>query len=124
MVFDDVWGVRIGADTFLKVILAFLRKLWASLKVPINLDDKNAVLLQLFDLSVHNFHGFFNEITCMAFEGNIRDLGSFGEETDKITDLHQIRKTEYGDNVAGIKRCRRDLSSDDVKDLATASGRG
>ncbi|GJS76273.1 hypothetical protein Tco_0726154 [Tanacetum coccineum] len=27
--------------------------------------------------------------TWMAFGGNIRDLGSFGEETDKITDLHQ-----------------------------------
>ncbi|GJR93617.1 hypothetical protein Tco_0265791 [Tanacetum coccineum] len=24
-----------------------------------------------------------------AFEGNTRDLGSFGEETDKTTDLHQ-----------------------------------
>ncbi|GJU69995.1 hypothetical protein Tco_1256254 [Tanacetum coccineum] len=27
--------------------------------------------------------------TWMAFGGNTRDLGSFGEETDKITDLHQ-----------------------------------
>ena len=26
----------------------------------------------------------------MAFGGNTRDLGSFGEETDKITDLHEI----------------------------------
>ncbi|GKB67689.1 hypothetical protein Tco_0929101 [Tanacetum coccineum] len=64
----------------------------------------------------------------MALEGNTRDLGSFEEETDKITDLHQIHEevsfTERGDGVAGIKQCRRDLSSNDVRYLATASGRG
>ncbi|GJZ23648.1 hypothetical protein Tco_0561107 [Tanacetum coccineum] len=32
--------------------------------------------------------------------------------------------TTRGDGVAGIKRRRRDLSSDDVRNLATASGRG
>ncbi|GJS21136.1 hypothetical protein Tco_0449768 [Tanacetum coccineum] len=66
--------------------------------------------------------------TWMTFGGNTHDLGSFGEETDKITDLHQIHEevlfTERGDGVAGIKRRRRDLSSDGVRDLATASGRG
>ncbi|GJT85381.1 hypothetical protein Tco_1067098 [Tanacetum coccineum] len=66
--------------------------------------------------------------TWMTFGGNTRDLGSFGEETDKITDLHQIHEEilfiECGDGIAGIKRRRRDLSSDGVKDLATASGRG
>ncbi|GJY77729.1 hypothetical protein Tco_0483530 [Tanacetum coccineum] len=65
--------------------------------------------------------------TCMAFGGNTRDLGSFGEETDKITDLHQFHEevlfTEHGDGVTGIKRRRRDLSNDGVRDLATASGR-
>ncbi|GKB48136.1 hypothetical protein Tco_0898889, partial [Tanacetum coccineum] len=65
--------------------------------------------------------------TWMAFGGNTRDLGSFGEETDKITDLHQIHEevlfTEHGDGIAVIKRRRRDLSSDNVRDLATASGR-
>ncbi|GJR98155.1 hypothetical protein Tco_0270329 [Tanacetum coccineum] len=64
--------------------------------------------------------------TWMAFGGNTHDLGSFGEETDKITDLHQILEevllTERGDGVAGIKRCRRDPSSDGVRDLVTASG--
>ncbi|GJV33154.1 hypothetical protein Tco_1393554 [Tanacetum coccineum] len=64
----------------------------------------------------------------MAFGGNTRDLGSFGEETDKITDLHQIHEevlfTERGDGVTGIKRHRRYLSSDGVRDLATTSGRG
>ncbi|GJW80493.1 hypothetical protein Tco_0144468 [Tanacetum coccineum] len=72
--------------------------------------------------------GVFDEVTCMTFGGNTRELGSFGEETDKITDLHQFHEevlfTKRGDGVAGIKRCRRDLSSDGVKDLLTASGRG
>ncbi|GJT52840.1 hypothetical protein Tco_0978997 [Tanacetum coccineum] len=66
--------------------------------------------------------------TWMTFGGNTRDLGSFGEETNKITDLHQIHEEvlfiERGDGVAGIKRRRRDLSSDGVRDLAMASGRG
>ncbi|GKD66242.1 hypothetical protein Tco_1308350 [Tanacetum coccineum] len=30
-----------------------------------------------------------DEVTWIAFGGNTRDLGSFGEETDKITTLHQ-----------------------------------
>ncbi|GKC55993.1 ty3-gypsy retrotransposon protein [Tanacetum coccineum] len=66
--------------------------------------------------------------TWMAFGGNTHDLGSFGEETDEITDLHQIHEeilfSERGDGVAGIKRRRRDPSSDGVRDLVTASGRG
>ncbi|GJU27982.1 hypothetical protein Tco_1166603 [Tanacetum coccineum] len=57
--------------------------------------------------------------TWMAFGGNTHDLGSFGEETDEITDLHQILKevllTECGDDVAGIKRRHRDPSSDGVR---------
>ncbi|GJU31312.1 hypothetical protein Tco_1174901 [Tanacetum coccineum] len=66
--------------------------------------------------------------TWMAFGENTRDLGSFGEETDKITDLHQILEvvllTDSGDGVATIKRRRRDLFSDDVWNLETASGCG
>ncbi|GJW38493.1 hypothetical protein Tco_0064338 [Tanacetum coccineum] len=66
--------------------------------------------------------------TWMAFRGNTRDLGSFGEETDEITDLHQILEevllTARGDGVAGKKRRRRDPSGDDVRDFVTASGRG
>ncbi|GJY40245.1 MAK10-like protein [Tanacetum coccineum] len=61
----------------------------------------------------------------MAFGGNTRDLGSFGEETDEITDLHQILEemllTERGDGFASIKRRRRDLASDGVWTLATTS---
>ncbi|GJQ93076.1 hypothetical protein Tco_0004215 [Tanacetum coccineum] len=63
--------------------------------------------------------------TWMAFGGNTRNLSSFGEETEEITDLDQILEevllTERGDGVAGIKRCRRDPSSDGVRDLVTAS---
>ncbi|GKC31104.1 hypothetical protein Tco_1038398 [Tanacetum coccineum] len=65
--------------------------------------------------------------TWMTFGGNARELGSFGEETDKIMNLRQIHEeilfTEHGDGVAGIKRRRRDLSSEGVRDLATTSGR-
>ncbi|GJY49104.1 hypothetical protein Tco_0439060 [Tanacetum coccineum] len=74
--------------------------------------------------------GVFDEVfsTWMAFGGNTRDLGSFGEETDEITDLHQILEevllTEREDGVAGIKRRHRDLFSDGVWNLETASGRG
>ncbi|GJX63800.1 hypothetical protein Tco_0296700 [Tanacetum coccineum] len=66
--------------------------------------------------------------TWMAFGENSRNLGSFGEETDEITDLHQILEevflTERGDGVASIKRGRRDLFSDGVWNLETASGSG
>ncbi|GKD18597.1 hypothetical protein Tco_1207755, partial [Tanacetum coccineum] len=66
--------------------------------------------------------------TWMAFGGNTSDLGSFGEETDEITDLHQILEevlvTERGDGVASIKRRRRDLFSKGVWNLETVSGRG
>ncbi|GKC54417.1 hypothetical protein Tco_1077162 [Tanacetum coccineum] len=73
--------------------------------------------------------GVFDEVfsTWIVFGGNTRYLGSFGEETDKITDLHQILEevllTECGDGITGIKQRRRDPSSDSVRDLVTASGR-
>ncbi|GKG10662.1 hypothetical protein Tco_0342062, partial [Tanacetum coccineum] len=66
--------------------------------------------------------------TWMAFGGNTRDLGSFGEEADKITDLHQIHEevlfAERGDGVGGIKQRRRNLSNGGVRDLATVLGHG
>ncbi|GJX97115.1 hypothetical protein Tco_0352913, partial [Tanacetum coccineum] len=50
----------------------------------------------------------------------------FEKKRTKETILHylsrRIVQTERGDGVAGIKRRRRDLSSDDVIDLTTASG--
>ncbi|GJZ69008.1 hypothetical protein Tco_0632558, partial [Tanacetum coccineum] len=64
----------------------------------------------------------------LALGGNTRDLGSFGEETDEITNLHQIHKEilflERGDSVAGIKQRHRDPSSDGVIDLVIVSGHG
>ncbi|GKE63270.1 hypothetical protein Tco_1513637 [Tanacetum coccineum] len=54
--------------------------------------------------------GVFDEVfsSWMAFGGNTCDLGSFGEETDEITDLHQVHEeilfSERGDGVASIKR--------------------
>ncbi|GJX46283.1 hypothetical protein Tco_0271473 [Tanacetum coccineum] len=75
-------------------------------------------------LSVRVFDELFS--TWMTFGGKTRDLGSFGEETDEITDLHQILKEvllmERGDGVTGIKRRRHDPSSDGVRDLVMASG--
>ncbi|GJZ63815.1 hypothetical protein Tco_0620236 [Tanacetum coccineum] len=63
-----------------------------------------------------------------AFGGNTHDLGSFREETDKTTDLHQnllkIMLTERGDSVASIKRHRHDLRSDGVSTLVTPSEHG
>nr|GEW84111.1 hypothetical protein [Tanacetum cinerariifolium] len=41
-----------------------------------------------------------------------------------IPSLHMIKEGEREDGVAGIKRRRRDLSSDGVRDLVTTSGRG
>ncbi|GJS60973.1 putative reverse transcriptase domain-containing protein [Tanacetum coccineum] len=54
---------------------------------------------------------FIDEVfsTWMAFGGNTRDLGSFGEETNKTTTLHQILKevmhTECGDGVTSLLSC-------------------
>ncbi|GKA20878.1 hypothetical protein Tco_0700867 [Tanacetum coccineum] len=66
--------------------------------------------------------------TWMAFGGNTRDLDSFGEEMDEITDLHQILEevllTERGDGVASIKQRRHDLFNNGVWNLEMASGRG
>nr|GEW60059.1 hypothetical protein [Tanacetum cinerariifolium] len=65
--------------------------------------------------------------TWMDFGGNTRDFGSFKEETNKITDLHQIylilMHRVAGDGVAGIKRRRRDLYSNGARNLVTVSGR-
>ncbi|GKC15362.1 hypothetical protein Tco_1012144 [Tanacetum coccineum] len=71
--------------------------------------------------------GVFDEVfsTWMTFGGNTRDLGSFGEETDEIMDLHQdsprIMFSKRRDGVTSTKRRRHDLSGDGVRDLATAS---
>nr|GEW34707.1 ribonuclease H-like domain-containing protein [Tanacetum cinerariifolium] len=71
--------------------------------------------------------------TWMAFGGNTRDLGSFGEETDEITDLHQILEEillrERGDGATSINRCCRDLFRDEnpihtLRDYSKPSHKG
>ncbi|GJX13579.1 hypothetical protein Tco_0205337 [Tanacetum coccineum] len=53
-----------------------------------------------------------------AFGGNTRDLGSFGEETDKITNQHQdssrFKVSKPGDGVTIYTRRRHTSSSDGV----------
>ncbi|GKD64743.1 DNA/RNA polymerases superfamily protein [Tanacetum coccineum] len=53
-----------------------------------------------------------------AFGGNTRDLGSFGEETDKITNQHQdssrFKVSEPGDGVTIYTRRRHTTSIDGV----------
>ncbi|GJZ29538.1 hypothetical protein Tco_0574185 [Tanacetum coccineum] len=95
----------------------------ASSSESFNLEEKYTISFGEYSKGVKEVFS-----TWMAFGGNTRDLGSFREETDEITDLHQILEeillTGRGDGVAGIKRRRRDPSSDDVRELVTASGRG
>ncbi|GKD74723.1 hypothetical protein Tco_1333005 [Tanacetum coccineum] len=60
--------------------------------------------------------------TWMAFGGNTRDLGSFGEETEKITTLHQDlgrksfsawrrRLRPQGTASEKSRRCQNDVGS-------------
>ncbi|GJV28532.1 hypothetical protein Tco_1384980 [Tanacetum coccineum] len=64
------------------------------------LDDKQIPSVEVFS-------------TWMTFGGNTRDFGSFGEERDKTTTLHQIFEevvhTECGDGVTSFKRRRQDV---------------
>ena len=53
----------------------------------------------------------------MAFGGNTRDLGSFGEETDKITDLHGMAWKYYSQSVETASQ----FNYDAVWMLVTAS---
>ncbi|GKA60220.1 hypothetical protein Tco_0759627, partial [Tanacetum coccineum] len=109
------------------------RVLWGDLKVMFEPDIKSEIWRNLQGRKAHFLKdkqipslGVFDE-HLDGIGGNTCDLGSFGEETDEITDLYQILKevllTERRDGVAGIKRRRRDPSSDGVRDLVTASGR-
>ncbi|GJT24206.1 hypothetical protein Tco_0894143, partial [Tanacetum coccineum] len=56
---------------------------------PSHNNGRKSYLLE--DKQISNV-GVFDEVfsTWMTFGGNTRDLGSFGEETDEITNLHQI----------------------------------
>ncbi|GJY40348.1 hypothetical protein Tco_0427618 [Tanacetum coccineum] len=67
--------------------------------------------------------GVFDEVFSIwnAFGGNTRDLGSFGEETDKITNQHQdsslFKVSEPGDGVTIYARRCHTSSSDGVTSL-------
>nr|GEU93172.1 hypothetical protein [Tanacetum cinerariifolium] len=78
------------------------------------LEDKQIPSVGVFDEV--SFYTVFS--TWRAFEGNTRDLGSFGEEMDKITDLRQILEevllTERRDGITSKKRHCHDLSVDNV----------
>ncbi|GKB73921.1 hypothetical protein Tco_0935333 [Tanacetum coccineum] len=98
--------------------------------------SKETTLQGVIPLNLHHLNQSFDTLTKLtknnplenAFGGNTRDLGSFGEETDKTTDLHQnllkIMLTERGDGVASIKRRRHDLRSDGVSTLVMPSEHG
>ncbi|GJT98970.1 retrovirus-related pol polyprotein from transposon TNT 1-94 [Tanacetum coccineum] len=76
------------------------------------------MLIEMADKSMQSPKGIIENVM-MAFGGNASDLGSFGEETNEITDLHQILEeillTGCEDGVTSIKRHRRDPSSDSVR---------
>ncbi|GJW15601.1 hypothetical protein Tco_0019734 [Tanacetum coccineum] len=102
----------------------------ACMRIKRNNKPLNLILYDKFVLKMLGFSEWLEVLmsTWMEFGGNTRDLVSFGEETDEITDLHQILEevllTERRDGVASIKRRRRNLFSDGVLNLETASGRG
>ena len=61
----------------------------------------------------------------MAFGGFTRDLGSFGEETDKITDLHEIswkKSIQCMETASGFLATPSGLCCDGVRILVTAFG--
>ncbi|GJT40366.1 hypothetical protein Tco_0940231 [Tanacetum coccineum] len=73
--------------------------------------------------------GVFDEVfsTWMTFGGNTHDLAHLEKKRTRLRlytkYLKEPRHTERGDGVASIKRHRRDLQSDGVKDFVTASER-
>ncbi|GJV61985.1 hypothetical protein Tco_1468085 [Tanacetum coccineum] len=71
--------------------------------------------------------GVFDEVFSIwkAFGGNTRDLGSFGEETDKTTDLHQHLLRISTQKLETASQITRDAVTTHTKtasqDLKTAS---
>ncbi|GJT02471.1 hypothetical protein Tco_0823640 [Tanacetum coccineum] len=101
---------------------------WIIFMTPRSVTPSLATRLVIFDEKKHMSSLELHVLsTWKAFGGNTCDLGSFGEETDKITTLHQeprrIVHSEPGDGVTSIKRRRQDIHGVDVRDLAMASRR-
>ncbi|GJW33509.1 hypothetical protein Tco_0053541 [Tanacetum coccineum] len=71
--------------------------------------------------------GVFDEVFNIwkAFEGNTRDLGSFGEETDKTTNLHQHLSRISTQQLETASQIARDAVTTHLKttsqDLKTGS---
>ncbi|GJR27167.1 hypothetical protein Tco_1103399 [Tanacetum coccineum] len=63
----------------------------------------------------------------MAFGGNTHDLGSFGKETEEITDLHKdsprIMFSERDDDITSTKRRHHDLFGDGVRKFGDSVSR-
>ena len=58
----------------------------------------------------------------MAFGGITHDLGSFGEETDKTTTLHQIsRRNMHSDDGDGVRILRQRMKVAASKETLEAS---
>ncbi|GJY41007.1 MAK10-like protein [Tanacetum coccineum] len=123
---------RRGVEYVMSKILGFYKEcLELGSEYVIGMDDEGEVTKahMLEDKQIPSV-GVFDEVFSIwkAFGGNTRDLGSFGEETDEITDLHQILEevllTERGDDITSIKQRHRDLFSDDIWNLETTSERG
>ncbi|GJZ03925.1 hypothetical protein Tco_0537200 [Tanacetum coccineum] len=77
---------------------------------PSHHDGRKAHLLE--DKQIPSV-GVFDEVFSIwkAFGGNTRDLGSFGEETDKTTDLHQ--------HLSRISTQRLETASQNTRDAVT-----
>ncbi|GJZ89437.1 hypothetical protein Tco_0661219, partial [Tanacetum coccineum] len=103
-------------------------------------DDRSEythVDLHYVEYQKKNLLSNFNDEHLDGIGGNTRDLDSIWEETEKNSTLHEFQYQKSiqwletaslmrlaEDGVASIKQRRRDLYSDDVRNLVTATGRG
>ncbi|GJS47367.1 RNA-directed DNA polymerase, eukaryota, reverse transcriptase zinc-binding domain protein [Tanacetum coccineum] len=112
-------GVPVGVGgrlSLIKSVLISLPTYYMSIyMMPATVQKKLEAMREFFfigdDLDEKNMTWVFS--TWMAFGENTHSLGSFGEETNEIMDLHQdsprIMLSERGDDVTSTKRLRRDL---------------
>ncbi|GJX99283.1 RNA-directed DNA polymerase, eukaryota, reverse transcriptase zinc-binding domain protein [Tanacetum coccineum] len=115
-------GVPVGVGgrlSLIKSVLISLPTYYMSIyMMPATIQKKLEAMREFFfigdDLDEKNMTWVFS--TWMAFGENTHSLGSFGEETNEIMDLHQdsprIMLSERGDDVTSTKRLRRDLFGD------------
>ncbi|GKB84004.1 reverse transcriptase domain-containing protein [Tanacetum coccineum] len=100
----------------------FLGKLKSRWYVPfsVNKDLKNSAI-ELYDKGGNEF--IVNKQRWKPYQ---KDMLEADKHEDITLDDGEVTIvfTERGDGIASIKRCRRDLSSDGVRILALASGRG